>query len=120
MSQHTEDLIQWSSVNHLSLISPIGEPIHDRSNTLDLTWASETLLQFNISTQITDNLHTTSDHCTLLTHIHLGTSPRLPKLDTTHYYLDTTDKATFFNALEAMITYSQSLANEATNYNDEI
>ena len=119
MSPRAEALIQWTTTNHLSLISPIGEPTHNKGNTLDLTWASEALLKSDISTQITEDLHTTSDHHTLLTHIHHGPGPRLPKSETTHYRLDTTDKSLFYDTLEATITHSQAIATEATHCNDE-
>ena len=94
--------------------------MHDRGNTLDLTWASDALLQSDISTQITDDLHTTSDHHTLLTLIHYGSGPKLLKPVTTHFHLDTTDKPLFYDTLESMILHSQTLANEVTYCNDEV
>src|SRR5438552_1968113 len=102
------------STNHLSFTSLIGIPTHDRGNTIDLTWASESLLWADISTQIIDDLHITLDHSTFLTHIHPGPGPKLPKLVTTHFHLDMTDKPLFYSTLEAAITHAQALANEVT------
>src|SRR5438034_2592542 len=66
-----------------------------------------------------DDLHTTLDYSTLLTHIHSGPSPKLPKSATTHFRLDITDKPLFYSTLEATITYAQALANEVTLYSNE-
>src|SRR5439155_7944935 len=65
-------------------------------------------------------LYTFLDHYTLFTQILHGSGPRLPKLDTTYFCLDTINKSLFYNILEAIITHSQILANKVSNYNKKV
>src|SRR6266480_3389130 len=89
----------WATNRNLELISPPNEPTHNRGNTLDLTWASAALARTGITTHIADNLHTTSDHATLLTLSCLGSGPRNPDPLNTRFRLDTTNQKLFSDTL---------------------
>ena len=59
------DLIDWYERKGLKLLNPIGVPTHNRGGTIDLAFC----LEDSANCEIRPDLHSTSDHETIVTTI---------------------------------------------------
>jgi endonuclease/exonuclease/phosphatase family metal-dependent hydrolase len=63
-SQQAVAFADWAMQQNLCLTVQPDSPTRGK-NTLDLTWATPTLARLGVSTEVSKELHTTSDHQTL-------------------------------------------------------
>jgi ribonuclease HI len=92
-------LHKWAEEMDLNLISPTDVPTHKAGNTLDLTWASASLI--GMCTTVERSLHSTSDHESLLT---LVPTLRATRAETKGgFQLGTMDKSLFLNTLNQQL-----------------
>jgi hypothetical protein len=60
--------VDWTAQQNLCLTLQPDSPTRGR-NTLDLAWATPSLIRLGITTKVAEELHTTSDHQTLWTKV---------------------------------------------------
>jgi hypothetical protein len=88
--------VSWTDSLHLILTSCANEPTQDQGNVLDLAFSTSALESLRITTELSEDLETSSDHRTLLSTVYWDPRYREPP---TTLRLPTLDKEVFLRSL---------------------
>lgn len=102
----TAPFISWIDSLNLILTSRADEPTHDQGNVLDLAFSTSALESLGITTELSEDLETSSDHRTLLSTVYWDPRYREPL---TTLRLPTLNKEVFLRSLEEYLEPLQPL-----------